>query len=107
MLLVMNDHDPLDLHEQEDKRQAADDKSRSAQRTERDDILWLMSGKRGRRLVRRMLERAGVWRLSFSTNALQMAFNEGMRNEGLAFTAKIMAHCPAQYAEMLMENQDD
>jgi len=103
----MSDHDPFDLTIQTDKRQTADEQARNAQRVERDDIIWLMSGKRGRRVAHRMLDRAGVWRLSFSTNALQMAFNEGMRNEGLALTAQIMASCPAQYAEMITENQND
>ncbi|OGT24695.1 MAG: hypothetical protein A2342_10010 [Gallionellales bacterium RIFOXYB12_FULL_54_9] len=103
----MNNHDPFDLSTQEDKRQTSDEKARNAQRVERDDIIWLMSGKRGRRVAHQLLTRAGLWRLSFSTNALQMAFNEGMRNEGLALTAKIMAHCPARYAEMLTENQND
>lgn len=97
----MNDPDALDLAA---KQQDANDKARSAQRVERDDIVWLMSGKRGRRVAYRQLERAGVWRSSFSTDALQMAFNEGMRNEGLALTAKIMAYCPAKYAEMMTEN---
>ena len=33
--------------------------------------------KRGRRIVWRFLERAGVYRLSFNTNAMAMAFAEG------------------------------
>lgn len=97
----MNEPDAFDLAA---KQHDANEKARNAQRVERDDLVWLMSGKRGRRVVYRQLERAGVWRSSFNTDAMQMAFNEGMRNEGLALTAKLMAYCPTQYAEMTTEN---
>jgi hypothetical protein len=56
--------------------------------------------------VARLLERAGVWRLSFNTNALTMAFHEGMRNEGLRLLAQIAAHCPDRYTEMLKESRE-
>ena len=54
----------------------------------------------------RWLERAGVWQLSFNTNAMTMAFNEGRRNEGLALTNKLMVSCPEQWAQMMLENSD-
>ena len=69
------------------------------------DLKWLMSNKRGRRIVFRLLERAGVWRLSFNTNALTMAFSEGTRNEGLRLMAQITEHCLDRYAEMLQEQK--
>ncbi len=77
-----------------------------ASQIEIDDMKWLMSNKRGRRFVARLLERAGVWRLSFNTNALTMAFNEGTRNEGLRLLAQITAHCPDRYTEMLKESKE-
>jgi len=100
-------HDPFDTGAQEEAQAGAAEKAKLAERQEKDDLIWLMSGKRGRRVVRKLLERAGVWRMSFNTNALQMAFNEGMRNEGLALTAKLMAYCPDSYAKMLTENKED
>jgi hypothetical protein len=45
-----------------------------------------------------------VWRSSFSTNALTMAFSEGQRNEGLRLLAQITTHAPERYAEMLKES---
>lgn len=102
----MSEHDPLDLEPTFAER-AKEERAKLEARIEKEDIIWLMSGKRGRRIVRRQLDRAGVWRLSFNTNAMQMAFNEGMRNEGLALTAKLMSLCPAQYAEMLVENKEE
>ena len=98
--------DVLDLNAQDEIRAAAAEKAKLAMRIEKEDVMWLMSGKRGRRVVHRLLESAGVYRLSFNTNALQMAFNEGMRNQGLAMVAKLMDYCPAQYAEMLTENRE-
>jgi len=95
-----------DLEAQEKAQTNAKERAKLEARIEREDLVWLMSGKKGRRVVKRILDRSGVFRLSFNTNAMQMAFNEGMRNEGLALTAKLMSFCPAQYAEMITENQD-
>ena len=50
-----------------------------AQRQEADDTAWLMSGKRGRRIVWRLLERAGVFHAVFTPDALGMAFTAGWR----------------------------
>lgn len=102
----MSQHDPLDLRAQEHAQAEAEDRTRLAQDIEVGDLKWLMSNKRGRRFVFRLLERAGVWRLSFNTNALTMAFNEGTRNEGLRLLAQISAHCPDRYTEMLKESKE-
>lgn len=102
----MSNFDPLDIRSQERAQAEADDRARLTLQTEIDDLKWLMSNKRGRRFVARMLERAGVWRLSFNTNALTMAFNEGTRNEGLRLLAQITAHCPDRYTEMLKESNE-
>lgn len=99
------EYDPLNLaaveHGRNTKRQAAWFEDRVAS----EDLKWLMSSRRGRRIVWSLLERAGVWRLSFSTNAMQTAFNEGRRNEGLALTAAIHELCPERYVEMLQEQK--
>jgi hypothetical protein len=100
-------YDAFDITAQEDAQAKASDKAKAKLREDIDDVKWLMSNKRGRRIVYRLLERAGVWRLSFHTNALQMAFNEGTRNEGLAMLAKLGEHCPEMYSLMLKEHKDD
>ena len=101
----MSNFDPTDLQSQERDAAASAERNRKAVDVEIDDLKWLMSNKRGRRFVFRALERAGVWRLSFNTNALSMAFNEGQRNEGLRLMANITAHCPDRYTEMLEESK--
>lgn len=101
----MSHLDPTDIQAQERDADLSADRNRKAADLEIDDLKWLMSNKRGRRFVFRALERAGVWRLSFNTNALSMAFNEGQRNEGLRLMANITAHCPDRYTEMLEESK--
>lgn len=103
----MATHDAFDFHAQEEAREAAEEKAKLRQRQDIEDLKWLMSNKRGRRIIYGLLERAGVWQLSFHTNALQMAFNEGRRNEGLALLAKLMSEAPDNYALMLKEHKDD
>lgn len=97
--------DPLDLQSQADATADADDRARLSAQIEIDDLKWLMSNKRGRRFVSRLLDRAGVFRLSFNTNALTMAFSEGNRTEGLRLLAQLNTHCPDRYTEMLKEQQ--
>lgn len=99
----MKETDPFDLHGQEQRREDAQQRARVAEATEIDDLKWLLSSKRGRRIAYRQLQRARVFHLSFNTNALQMAFAEGNRNQGLALLATITEHFPERYAEMLQE----
>jgi hypothetical protein len=100
-------HDTFDLRAQEETRRKAEERARLQRQLEAEDLKWLMANKRGRRFVHGVLEHAGVWRLSFHTNALQMAFNEGQRNEGLVLLAKLTQHCPELYAQMLKEHSED
>ncbi len=95
---------PTDIEQQEALRREERERTRVLQLQEMEDLKWLMNAKRGRRFIHRWLERAGVFQLSFNTNAMTMAFNEGRRNEGLALTNRLMAACPEQWALMMKEN---
>lgn len=97
---------PLDYTAAEHAQAEAEKRDRLAAEIEIDDLKWLMSNKRGRRFMRLLLDRAGVWRLSFNTNALAMAFAEGQRNEGLRQVGMLNEHCPERYAEMLKESKE-
>ena len=99
----MSDHDPLDTAGLDKSRADTKAKDKLTQQSEADDVKWLMSSKRGRRMVWRQLERAGVFRLSFNTNSMTMAFAEGARNEGLRLLSLIHANCSDLYATMLKE----
>lgn len=100
----MADHDPLDLEGQEQDERKSQDKRVLARQVEAEDMAWLMDNKRGRRIVWRLLERAGVYRSSFNQSSNLTAFNEGQRNLGLMLQAQIAA-LPENYVSMLRENQ--
>jgi hypothetical protein len=97
---------PFDLRGHERSQAEAEERALMASQLDIEAIKWVMSDKRGRRFVARQLERTGAFRLSFSTNALTMAFNEGMRSVGLMLIAQLNEHCPERYSEMLKENKE-
>ena len=103
----MSSHDPVDLDSQERARAEAQRAARLAKDTEEDDFKWLMSSKRGRRYVWRLLERAGVFRPSFNTNSMAMAFAEGNKNEGFRTLGLIHSLCPELYSVMLKEQKNE
>lgn len=103
----MSNYDPHDLRGQERAEADKSTRARLDRETEEADVKWLMSSKRGRRVIWRLLEQSGVFRLSFNTNAMQMAFNEGGRNFGNKTLALIHMHCPELYPTMVKENTNE
>jgi len=103
---MSQNYDPLDLRGQERDRADKELRERLDRQNEEADVKWLMSQKRGRRMVWRFLDQAGVFRSSFSTNAMQMAFAEGARNRGLRLLDLIRTACPEQYHVMMKEHND-
>lgn len=99
----MSNYDPTDIRGQERAKQAQEVTAKLSKDTEESDIKWLMSSKRGRRIVWRLLDQAGTFRLSFNTNAMQMAFAEGNRNYGNRMLAMINTVCPELY--LVMQNE--
>lgn len=79
------------------------ERERLAQEVEDSDIRWLMHSGKGRRIVWRLLDFAGVTRNCFDPNALRMAFLVGNQNCGNFFLAQIMRICPDDYILMLKE----
>jgi len=100
----MSNFDPLDLRGQEEAREQRKLSDRVQQSNEDIDIKWLMGSKRGRRIVWRLLDQAGVFRLSFNTNSMQMAFAEGNRNYGNRLLNSVYSICPELFPTMLKEN---
>lgn len=99
----MSNYDPLDLRGQERDRADKELRERLERQNEEADVKWLMSSKRGRRIVWRLLDHAGVFRSSFNTNAMSMAFAEGGRNYGLRMLGMVHTLCPEQYPAMMKE----
>lgn len=103
----MSNFDPLDIRGQERAKADKALRDQLSRETENGDLKWLMGSKRGRRIVWRLLDQSGVFRLSFNPNALQMAFAEGTRNYGLQTLAMIHTLCPELYPTMVKENASD
>lgn len=93
------DHDPTDTST---PQRTSDPKLRA--QVEANDIKWLMSSKQGRRIAARLIEKAGVYRTSFTGNS-ETFFKEGMRNMGLFIVAEVMQHSPEAFALMLTESK--
>lgn len=103
---MSRNHDPLDIDGQERNAESMSAKARIEEEIEKSDIKWLMSSKTGRRIVWRLLDASGVFRLSFNQNALTMAFNEGNRNYGNRMLSTIIALCPELYTVMMKEQKN-
>ena len=99
----MSNYDPLDLRGQEFAKADRELREKLAQENEAADVKWLMSNKRGRRIMWRLLDQSGVFKLSFNTNAMAMAFAEGNRNYGNRMLSMIHTLCPELYPTMVKE----
>ena len=104
---MAKDCDPLNLTDTEEEERLRQEKAAMLARIERDDTVWVMRTRQGRRVIYRFIAQAGVWKTSFHTNALQMSFNEGQRNMGLVLLAKLTEYCEDSYALMLKEHSED
>ena len=103
----MSSHDPTDLRGQQEEKSESEARKRLIREGEIADVKWLMSSRRGRRVMWRLLDLSGPFRLSFDTNALKMAFAEGNRNLGNQLFNEVMILCPEMYAVMVKEQGDD
>jgi hypothetical protein len=65
----------------------------------------LMSDAEGRIWMWDLLVRCGAFQLSFSRDALVMAFNEGRRDVGNHLMAEITRMSPELYMRMVVESQ--
>ena len=75
---------------------------------ELDDLKFVMGDPRGRRLVHKLLTRAGLYRCSFNGQSNQTIFNEGARNQGLQLLSEISDERVKSSRDLMMkENQDE
>lgn len=84
-----NDFNPTDLAALDEQRTNTREQSRFDAAIELDDIRWLMSGKRGRRFMWRLLGDARLYQQSFDGNANWSIFYEGKRSIALKLMAQI------------------
>jgi hypothetical protein len=94
----MDDADLLDPSQPQPDKAA-----QRAQQTE--DMKWLAGHPQGRRIAWRLLERAGVFRSTFNTNAMTMAANEGTRSLGLFLLDELLDASPGVLTRMMQEHR--
>ncbi len=102
----MENYDPLDIQQQETEKTNRELRLKLSKENEESDIKWMMGTRRGRRVLWRFLDQAGVFRISFDPNAMQMSFNEGNRNSGLRLLNMVHSISPELYPVMLKEQND-
>jgi len=100
----MSEFDPTDFGRQSDAAAAREAAGKAETRLLSDDVKWLMSSPRGRRIVWRLLSMAGVFRSSFTGNS-ETFFREGRRDIGLRVLEWVSAHAPDRYQEMQQESK--
>ena len=99
----MSEYNPLDQEAQDRVRKDRNTRDKLVDQTEVEDIKWLMGSKQGRRVVAKLMERAGLFQPSFNTNSMTMAFAEGAKCEGRYLQAIVLRNCPELYLTMLKE----
>ena len=102
---MSNQPDPYDTPAQEKIQLDRQDQEIQNARQEADDLRWLLSDKRGRRIMWRLLSIAGINRNPFTGNS-ETFFRCGEMNVGQRFMADINDYCPERYIEMIKERTD-
>lgn len=97
--------DPTDTTSQEREANLEEVKAREIRRLELGDLKWLMANVQGRRIVGRLLDRAGVYRSSFNHSGSVMAHNEGRRDMGLFLLAEVSEASPGGLLKLISETQ--
>lgn len=101
----MSERDPTDIRGEERAHEHNARKAKLLAEREAEDFKWIVSNKRGRRFIWRFLEKAGVFRSSFTGNS-ETFFKEGQRNLGLFVLGLIHEHAPDAYVQMLKEQSE-
>lgn len=83
----------------------AQEKLSEREERERGEVLVkIAESANGRAWLWAKLESAHVFQTSYQPDALAMAFAEGERNQGLILLNDIIAWCPEQFIQMMVEN---
>ena len=82
---------------------AAEKAADRADRARGEIITSIMSTTPGRAFFWDKLSAAGIFTTTFSSDPIQMAFNEGQRNQGLLLLNDIIQWCPEQFILAMRE----
>ena len=82
---------------------AAEKAAAIAERERGEVVVEMMATPQRRRYVWEKLAAAGIFSTTFSTDPVQMAFNEGQRNQGLVLLNDVIQYCPEQFILAMRE----
>lgn len=100
----MNDFDPTDIAAAEEREAEKNAEAKRIADQEVEDLKWLMSDKRGRRIMWNLLAFTGVFRQPFTGNS-ETFFRCGMMNVGQKYLGDINEFAPERYNQMVTEQQ--
>jgi hypothetical protein len=83
---------------------AAEKAAAIAERERAEVVVESMATGPRRKYVWDKLAAAGIFQSTFSTDPLQMAFNEGQRNQGLVLLNDVIQYCPEQFILAMRES---
>lgn len=99
--------DPTDLSAELETEAARKEAAAQEVKWEIEDWVWLVSTKRGRRIVHRLLTNAGAYRLSHVPgDPYATAFNEGQRNVGNRIIAILTKYAGEAYGLLVQERMN-
>lgn len=99
----MSDLDPCDIRSSEEVEVLRKKKQDQTRFQESEDFKWLMSDKRGRRFIWRLLSLTGLFLNAFTGNS-ETFFRCGKAAIGQTVFAEINMLCPEKYELMVKEN---
>lgn len=100
----MSEIDPTDTIAAEQREADRKERDKLAGEREVEDLKWLMSDKRGRRIMWQLLAFTSVFRQPFTGNS-ETFFRCGMMNVGQKYIGDINEHAPERYNQMVTENK--
>lgn len=74
-----------------------------AERERAEVVVEMMATPQRRKYIWDKLSDAHIFSTTFSTDPIQMSFNEGERNAGIKLLNDIIQHCPEQFIEAMRE----
>lgn len=98
--------DLLDVSREQHERAEHEKQVAKQRQIEIDDFRWLMRNKQGRRVMWRLLSKAGIFQSGFASDAMLMAHREGFKDYGRWLITEIEQTCPELYLTMLTEQHD-
>ncbi len=103
----MTTQDPTDVAQIAAEEQERRLQAQFKREQEDKDVQWLMSTKRGRRIVWRLLEQSALFAQEFRGDAMWLAFDAGRRHFGGQLLESIHTLCPELWPVMIKERKND